>query len=104
MSILQSTNYQKDAREFKDNLAKLQSEAQDRDDNYYAPLKDTQKQVDSFTDDFECAAVYDMTVVYIIIEESRGYLDGNEDIDTVISSINTKERLLKSLFYVVFFL
>ncbi|MCR5804964.1 MAG: hypothetical protein K6G47_11970 [Clostridia bacterium] len=90
MSILQSTNYQKDAREFKDNLAKLQSEAQDRDDNYYAPLKDTQKQVDSFTDDFECAAVYDMTVVYIIIEESRGYLDGNEDIDTVISSINTK--------------
>ncbi len=90
MSMLQSNNYQNDAKEFKDNLAKFQSEAIDRNDNLYDPLERTQNQLDSLTDDFERADVYDMTVVYIILEESRGYLDGEKDLDTVISSINTK--------------
>ena len=90
MSMLQSDNYQKDAKEFKDNLATFQSEAQDRDDDYYTPLKKTQNRLDSLTDDFERADIYDMAVVYIILEESRGYLDGEKDLDTVISSINIK--------------
>ena len=90
MSMLQSDNYRKDAEEFKDNLAKFQFEALERNDNLYVPLQRTQDQLSSLTDDFERADVYDMTVVYIILEETRGYLDGEKDLDTVISAINTK--------------